>query len=120
VHKIRAEEFAARILLLVQRRDDRVSDRIGMGTPSRQHSGKDAGGSDRRIALPGTTTKRRVFGVDDRVKCSKCAQDTYLRRRSVHSIDGSAYEIQSFACRACKALTTRIVDADGRLVSAQG
>jgi hypothetical protein len=39
--------------------------------------------------------------------CSTCGQDAYLRRRSAHSADGDAYEIQSFACRACKALTTR-------------
>jgi hypothetical protein len=90
-----------------------------MGTPSRQHFGKEsasgAGGAERRVALPGTKTKRRVFGVDDRVTCSKCGQDTYLRRRSAHSADGDAFEIQSFACRACKSLTTRIVDSKGRL-----
>jgi hypothetical protein len=90
-----------------------------MGNPSRQHSVKEpassAGGAERRMAMPGTRTKRRMFGVDDRVTCSTCGQDTYLRRRSAHSADGDAYEIQSFACRACKALTTRIVDSAGRL-----
>jgi hypothetical protein len=86
-----------------------------MGTLSRQQAAAGAGGSERRIALPGTKSKRRVFGVDDRVTCSKCGQDTYLRRRSAHSTDGNAYELQTFACRACKALTTRTVDSEGRL-----
>jgi hypothetical protein len=58
--------------------------------------------------------KRRMFGVDDRVPCSTCGQDTYLRRRSPHAGDGQAYELQTFACRGCKSLTTRIVDQDGR------
>jgi hypothetical protein len=87
-----------------------------MGIPRRQQFGKASGAGEpkRRFALPGTTTKR-VFGVDHRVACSKCGQDTYLRRRSKHSAEGDAYETQSFACRACMSLTTRIVDAAGRL-----
>jgi hypothetical protein len=92
-----------------------------MGVPSQQHFGKvsasGAGEPEQRIALPGTTTKRRVFGVDHRVACSKCGHDTYLRRRSTHSAEGDAYETQSFACRACKSLTTRIVDSAGRLLT---
>jgi hypothetical protein len=92
-----------------------------MGTPSRQHSAKEpassVGGAERRMAIPGTKAKRRMFGVDDRVACSTCGQDTYLRRRSARSADGDAYEIQSFACRACKSLTMRIVDSAGRLLA---
>jgi hypothetical protein len=61
------------------------------------------------------SVKRPRLGVDDRVLCSTCGQDTYLRRRSAHSADGQAYELQTFACRACKALTTRAVDSEGRL-----
>ncbi len=61
-----------------------------------------------------TGAERRMFGVDDRVACSTCGQDTYLRRRCPHAADGKAYELQTFACRACKSLTTRIVDPEGR------
>jgi hypothetical protein len=90
-----------------------------MGTPSRQHSAKEpassAGGAERRMAIHGTRAKRHMFGLDDRVACSTCGQDTYLRRRSARSAEPGAYEIQSFACRACKALTTRTVDSEGRL-----
>jgi hypothetical protein len=90
-----------------------------MGTPGRQHSAKEpafrAGGAEPRMPTPGTKTKRHMFGVDDRVACSTCGQDTYLRRRSAHSTDGDAYELQTFACRACKALTIRTVDSEGRL-----
>jgi hypothetical protein len=89
--------------------------RIRMGIPSRQRFGKEAasgaGEAQRRIALPGTPTKQLVFGMDHRVACSKCGQDTYLRRRIA---EGNTYETQSFACRACKSLTTRIVDSAGR------
>jgi hypothetical protein len=92
-----------------------------MGIPSRQHFGKASssgvGEPERPIALPRTMTKQRVFGVDHRVACSKCGQDTYLRRRSAHPTEGDAYETQSFACRACKSLTTRIVDSAGRLLT---
>jgi hypothetical protein len=88
-----------------------------MGTPYRQHfareSASGAGGAERRIALPGVKPKRHLFGLDHRVACSKCGQDTYLRRRSAR--DGEAFEIQSFACRACNSLTTRTVDSAGRL-----
>jgi hypothetical protein len=59
-------------------------------------------------------TEREMFGLYDRVACSVCGQDTYLRRRSPHAADGDACEFQTFACRTCKALTTRIVDAKGR------
>jgi hypothetical protein len=87
-----------------------------MGTPTRQHLAKEsasgADGAERRIAFPGVKTKPHLFGVDHRVACSKCGQDTYLRRRSA---DGETFEVQSFACRACKCLTTRTVDAAGRL-----
>jgi hypothetical protein len=90
-----------------------------MGIHSRQRFGKDSAsgsGEPRKgIALPGTN--RSVFGADHRVACSKCGQDTYLRRRSAHSAQGDAYETQSFACRACQSLTTRIVDSQGRLVT---
>jgi hypothetical protein len=90
-----------------------------MGTPNRQHFAREcasgAGGAERCIALPGVKTRRHLFGVDHRVACSKCGQDTYLRRRSARSGDGEAFEIQSFACRACKSLTTRTVDSAGRL-----
>jgi hypothetical protein len=90
-----------------------------MGIPSRQRFGKGAASgaaeAQRRIAPPETTAKQFVFGMGHRVARSKCGQDTYLRRRSAHSADGGAYEIQSFACRACKALTTRTVDSEGRL-----
>jgi hypothetical protein len=89
-----------------------------MGNPNR-HSAKEpassAGGAERRMATPGPKTKRRMFGIDDRMACSTCGQDTYLRRRSARSAEPGAYEIQSFACRACKALTTRTVDSEGRL-----
>jgi hypothetical protein len=92
-----------------------------MGIPSRQRFGKEAASgateAQRRIARPGTTAKQFVFGMDHRVACSKCGQDTYLRRRSAHSAEGAAYETQSFACRACKSLTTRIVDSAGRLLT---
>jgi hypothetical protein len=90
-----------------------------MGTPTRQHLAKEsasgADGAERRIAFPGVKTKPHLFGVDHRVACSKCGQDTYLRRRSARSADGETFEVQSFACRACKCLTTRTVDAAGRL-----
>jgi hypothetical protein len=69
----------------------------------------------RALGIPRPSSGRMLFGVDDRVTCSTCGRDTYLRRRSAHSADGDAYEIQSFACRAWKALTTRIVDSAGRL-----
>jgi hypothetical protein len=91
-----------------------------MGIPNRERFGKGSSGAGEprgRIALPEETIKRRVFGVDHRVACSTCGQDTYLRRRSVHSAEGDAYETQSFACRACKSLTTRIVDSAGRLLT---
>jgi hypothetical protein len=99
-----------------------------MGSPNRQHSEKDSapklgfeGGrralsAERFAATSGA--RRRAFGVDDRVACSTCGQDTYLRRRSAHTADGDAYEVQTFACRACKASTTRVVDSEGRLNSA--
>ena len=74
-----------------------------MGTPTRQHLAKEsasgAGGAERRIAIPGVETKPHLFGVDHRVAlfgvdhrvaCSKCGQDTYLRRRSARSADGEA------------------------------
>jgi hypothetical protein len=90
-----------------------------MGIPSRQRFGKEAASgateAQRRIARPGTTAKQFVFGMDHRVACSKCGQDKYLRRRSARSADGEAFEVQSFACRACKCLTTRTVDSAGRL-----
>jgi hypothetical protein len=92
-----------------------------MGIPSRQRLGKEAASgateAQRRIARPGTTAKQFVFGMDHRVACSNCGQDTYLRRRSAHSAEGAAYETQSFACRACKSLTTRIVDSAGGLLT---
>jgi hypothetical protein len=96
-----------------------------MSTSSRQHSTKDSasnlGAEGARSAerlMPGT--KQRALGVDDRVACSTCGQDTYLRRRSAHSADGEAYELQTFACRACKALTTRAVPSEGKLCAARG
>jgi hypothetical protein len=64
--------------------------------------------------LDGKAAKQSSFGVNDRVACSTCGQDTYLRRRCPHAADGKAYELQTFACRACKSLTTRIVDPEGR------
>jgi hypothetical protein len=101
-----------------------------MGSPNRQHSEKDSapksGVGDGRRALSAerfaatSGAKRRAFGVDDRVACSTCGQDTYLRRRSAHTADGDAYELQTFACRACKASTIRVVDSEGRLISALG
>jgi hypothetical protein len=101
-----------------------------MGSPNRQHSEKDSatklgveGGrralsAERFAATSGA--RRRAFGVDDRVACSTCGQDTYLRRRSAHTANGDAYELQTFACRACKASTTRVVDSEGTLSSAIG
>jgi hypothetical protein len=101
-----------------------------MASPDRQHSAKDLapnsgveGGRCRRSAerlAAISAAKRRAFGVDDRVACSTCGQDTYLRRRSAHTADGGAYELQTFACRACKASTTRVVDSEGTLSSAPG
>jgi hypothetical protein len=101
-----------------------------MGSPNRQHSEKDPapksgveGGRGALSAERFSTTsgaRRRAFGVDDRVACSACGQDTYLRRRSAHTADGDIYEVQTFACRACKASTTRVVDSEGRLNSALG
>jgi hypothetical protein len=89
-----------------------------MGIPGRQRFGKGAASrAGEAQRLPGTTATQRVFGMDHRVACSKCGQDTYLRRRSVHSAEGDACETQSFACRACKSLTTRIVDSAGRLLT---
>jgi hypothetical protein len=89
-----------------------------MGIPSRQRFEKEAASgaaeAPRRIALPETTARQFVFGMDHRVACSKCGQDTYLRRRFA---EGNAYETQSFACRACNSLTTRIVDSAGRLLT---
>jgi hypothetical protein len=37
-------------------------------------------------------TEREMFGLYDRVACSVCGQDTYLRRRSPHAADGDACE----------------------------
>jgi hypothetical protein len=59
-------------------------------------------------------TSGRTFGLYDRVACSVCGQDTYLRRRSPHTADGDACEFQIFACRTCNASTSRIVDSTGR------
>ena len=59
-------------------------------------------------------TRSRMFGLYDRVACSVCGQDTYLRRRSPHTANGDACEFQTFACRTCNASTTRIVDSTGR------
>jgi hypothetical protein len=73
--------------------------------------GKDGGRAERPATMPGTDG--RIFGIYDRVACSVCGQDTYLRRRSPHSAGGDACEFQTFACRACKAFTTRIVDSKG-------
>jgi hypothetical protein len=101
-----------------------------MGRQNRRHSEKDpapkstgeggrrARSAERFAAVSGA--KRRAFGVDDRVACSTCGQDTYLRRRSAHTADGNAYEHQTFACRACKASTTRVVDSEGRPSSELG
>jgi hypothetical protein len=62
--------------------------------------------SPRRSLHPGQTSRSYAW---------TCGQDTCLRRRSAHSADGDAYELQAFACRACKASTTRTVDSEGRL-----
>jgi hypothetical protein len=79
--------------------------------------GTEGGGptmSPQRCPQKGIGITRRVFGVDNRVACSKCGQDTYLRRRSPHTALGDAYELQTFACRACKTSTSRVVDSEGR------
>jgi hypothetical protein len=89
-----------------------------MGSPIQQPAKEPVSRPDvaePRMAISWTKTKRRMFGLDDRVACSTCGQDTYLRRRSAHSADGDAYELQTFACRACEASTTRTVDSEGRL-----
>jgi hypothetical protein len=86
-----------------------------MGVLNRQHSaenrapnpgGKGGGGAgtpERPASMLGTGS--RVFGLYDRVACSVCGQDTYLRRRSPHTSDSDAYEFQTFSCRTCNAST---------------
>src|SRR5271168_2002284 len=67
---------------------------------------------ERPVTMLGTGS--RMFGLYDRVACSVCGQDTYLRRRSPHTAEGDDCEFQTFACRTCKASTTRIVDSKGK------
>jgi len=69
-------------------------------------------GTERPASMLGTSS--RMFGLYDRVACSVCGQDTYLRRRSPHTAGGDACEFQTFACRTCNASTTRIVDSRGK------
>jgi hypothetical protein len=95
-----------------------------MGGLNRQRSveshapspGGKGGGRASTPERPGSTLGigSRMFGLYDRVACSLCGQDTYLRRRSPYSADGDACEFQTFACRTCNASTTRIVDSSGR------
>jgi hypothetical protein len=88
-----------------QRSADRAPNPGGKG-------GRRAGTPERAASMLGTSS--RMFGLYDRVACSACGQDTYLRRRSPHTADGDACEFQIFACRSCNASTTRIVDSTGR------
>jgi hypothetical protein len=74
--------------------------------------GGGAGTPERPASMLGTGS--RVFGLYDRVACSVCGQDTYLRRRSPHTSDSDAYEFKTFSCRTCNASTTRVVDSTGR------
>jgi hypothetical protein len=87
--------------------------------PERHNYMRDAADLQATPASVGTVrimlgTSSRMFGLYDRVACSVCGQDMYLRRRSPHTADGDACEFQIFACRTCNASTTRIVDSTGR------
>jgi hypothetical protein len=79
-------------------------------TPTPGGTGGGRAGTERPASMPGTSS----FGLYDRVACSACGQDTYLRRRSPHTADGDTCEFQTFACRTCNASTIRIVDSAGR------
>jgi hypothetical protein len=81
------------------------------GNPA-PNPGVKGGGYERPAKMMGTD--RPMFGLYDRVACSECGQDTYLRRRSPHAFDGDVCEFQTFICRTCKASTSRIVDSEGR------
>jgi hypothetical protein len=92
-----------------------------MGSLNRHHSARANPDTEGRgSARSAGRFEQCRFGVDDRVACSTCGQDTYLRRRAAHSSDGEVYELQTFACRACKALTTRVVDSEGRPCTVRG